>query len=243
MGIYAALNTIRFLHDEPPLYIKRHEAYIGVMVDDLVTRGVVEPYRLFTSRAEYRLLLRHDNADVRLAKYGIGGDSFRDRVHAKDTAISAEIERLESTRLAPTPEVRAFLAERNLAPMAEPKTACQVLQRPELGVEDVWQLTPPPAPLSSEVAEQVEIRVKYAGYITRQKKTIERLRNAEEMSIPDDIDYATIPGLPQECRDRLLSVRPINFGQASRISGVRPADVAVLHIYVEKQARSRARSS
>jgi len=236
-GLYAALNVVRYLRGEPPVHIPRHDAYLGVMVDDLVTRGVVEPYRLFTSRAEYRLVLRHDNADVRLAKYGIAGDAFLQRVRAKEDAVRAEVTRLEAARIAPTSEVNAFLEARGLASMAEPKTAAQVLQRPELSIQDVWGLAPPPRPLSFEIGEQVEIRIKYEGYIARQEKAIQRLRESEGRAIPPDIDYAAIPGIPQEARERLSAVRPVNFGQASRISGVRPADVAVLHIYIEKLAR------
>jgi tRNA uridine 5-carboxymethylaminomethyl modification enzyme len=236
-GLYAALNVVRYLRGEPALHIPRHEAYLGVMVDDLVTRGVVEPYRLFTSRAEYRLVLRHDNADVRLAKYGIAGDAFLQRVQAKEDAVRAEATRLEAARIAPTREVNAFLEVRGLMPMAEPKTAAQVLQRPELSIQDVWGLAPPRRPLSFEIGEQVEIRIKYEGYIARQEKAIQRLRESEGRAIPPDIDYAAIPGIPQEARERLSAVRPVNFGQASRISGVRPADVAVLHIYIEKLAR------
>ena len=237
-GIFAALNAVRYLHGEEPLHIGRHEAYLGVMVDDLVTRGVLEPYRLFTSRAEYRLLLRHDNADVRLAKYGIAGDAFLERVRAKDDAVHAEIDRLQTTRLAPTKDVSRFLEERGLAPMAEPKTAAQVLRRPELSIEEVWRLAPPPEPLGFEVAEQVEIRVKYDGYIARQERSLQKFRKAEKLRIPDDLDYFSIPGMPRESQERLDAVRPINFGQAARVPGVRSADVAVLHIYVEKLARA-----
>lgn len=238
-GLFAALNVMRYLRNEPPLHITREKAYLGVMVDDLVTRGVVEPYRLFTSRAEYRLLLRHDNADVRLAKYGIRGEGFLRRVQEKERAVIDETRRLESVRLAPSSEVNALLAEWGEEPMAEPQTALQLLRRPRLGIDQIHRLAPPPAPIDAEVAEQVAIRTKYHGYIERQERDVARMRATEVRPIPENIDYFTIPGLPRECRERLAKIRPVTFGQASRISGVRPADMAVLHVYVEKLAREK----
>lgn len=239
-GLYAALNAVRMLRGEPPLYIPRQEAYLGVMVDDLVTRGVVEPYRLFTSRAEYRLLLRHDNADLRLAGYGIAGSEFEARVQEKQRAIEAETRRLENVRLSPSPEINAMLAERGEPALAEPQTAGQILCRPRVSIGDVWRISPPPSPIQFEVAEQVEIGLKYRGYIERQERDIVRLRGSEMRPIPPNIDYFAVPGIPRECKERLDGIRPVNFGQAARISGVRPADVAVLHIYVEKMARETA---
>ena len=239
-GLYAALNAVRMLRGEPPLYIPRQEAYLGVMVDDLATRGVVEPYRLFTSRAEYRLLLRHDNADLRLAAYGIAGDEFQARVQEKQSAVEVETRRLEDVRLSPSPEINSMLAERGEPPLAEPQTAGQILCRPRVSISDVWRITPPPGPVPFEVAEQVEIGLKYRGYIERQERDIVRLRGSETRPIPPNIDYFAIPGIPRECKERLDSIRPVNFGQAARISGVRSADIAVLHIYVEKLARETA---
>jgi len=239
-GLYAALNAVRQLRGEPPLYIPRQEAYLGVMVDDLVTRGVVEPYRLFTSRAEYRLLLRHDNADLRLARYGIAGGEFQARVEKKRAAIEAETRRLEEVRLSPSPEINAMLADRGEPPLAEPQTAGQILCRPRVSIGDVWRISPPQAPAPFEVAEQVEIGLKYRGYIERQERDIVRLRGSETRPIPPNIDYSAVPGIPRECKERLDSIRPVNFGQAARISGVRPADIAVLYIYVEKMARETA---
>ena len=239
-GMYAALNAVRQLRGEAALYIARQEAYLGVMVDDLVTRGVVEPYRLFTSRAEYRLLLRHDNADLRLAKCGIAGEAFQARVRAKEAAVEAETRRVDEARLSPSPEVNAMLADCGETPLAEPQTAAQLLLRPRVTIRDVWRVTPPPEPLDFEVGEQVEIGLKYRGYIERQERDIERFRGSESRAIPGDIDYFAIRGIPRECQERLDAVRPVNFGQAARISGVRPADIAVLHIYVEKLARQAA---
>jgi tRNA uridine 5-carboxymethylaminomethyl modification enzyme len=199
---------------------------------------VVEPYRLFTSRAEYRLLLRHDNADVRLAHYGIAGDAFVERVRAKQAAVRAELERLDAFRVMPSEDCNALLRDRGGAPLTEPTSAAQLLRRPELGIEDVWRIAPPPAALSFEAAEQVEIHVKYQGYIERQERDVARFRHVEMLRIPEGTDYFAIPGVPRECKERLNQIRPVNLGQAARISGVKPADIAVLQVYIAKLARS-----
>jgi len=238
-GIYAALNAIRWLHREAPLYIGRHEAYIGVMVDDLVTRGVAEPYRLFTSRAEYRLLLRHDNADVRMGEYGIAGDAFVARVRAKEDRVHAEMLRLEADKVVPSDELNRFLAEHGVVPVAEPQPVAQLLRRPELRLEHVHRISPPPEPLDFETREQVEIRTKYTGYIERQQRDVDRFLGAENVPLPEGLDYLTIGGLPRESKERLNAIRPVNFGQAARISGVRPSDIAVLHVHVAKLLRGR----
>ncbi len=239
-GLFAAMNAVRKLDGEPPLYISRSEGYLGVLVDDLVTRGVIEPYRLFTSRAEYRLLLRHDNADLRLAKYGFAGQPFMQRVRAKEIAVEAEVRRLEGVTLAPSDEVNAAFAARNLEPLAEPQPAARILRRPDVSLADIWRFAPPPRALSFEEAEQVEIQIKYRGYIERQRRDQERFERAEKVPLPHDLDYARIPGLPAESKQRLGEIRPVNFGQAARVSGVRAADIAILHIYVEKLRRERA---
>jgi len=236
-GIFAALNAIRYVRGEEPLYIARSEAYIGVMVDDLVTRGVLEPYRLFTSRAEYRLLLRHDNADVRLAKYGLAGDAYVEHVRSKQDRIHGEILRLRSTVVAPTPEIQTLLAERGATPMADPQPAARLLSRPELRIDDVWGICPPSEKLRFEEAEQVEIQVKYGGYIERQERDVARFRASEERPIPEDFDFYAVPGMPVESRERLHQIRPVNFGQAARVPGVRASDIAALHIYMEKLSR------
>lgn len=240
-GIFASLNAIRFLDGAPSLLLRRDEAFIGVMVDDLVTRGVLEPYRLFTSRAEYRLLLRHDNADLRLAKHGIADAAFRNRVVEKEAAIEAETRRLGAVQCTPTSERNAWLAAHGAAPLGEPQSALQLLRRPQLGIEQIWEIAPPddslPAQLRFEVGEQVEIRAKYEGYLERQEREIERMRSLESRAIPDDMDYFGVPGLTLECKEHLHRVRPVTFGQAARVSGVKPSDVAVLHIYLEKLSR------
>lgn len=237
-GLYAALNAVRYLHKEEPLYLGRHEAYIGVMADDLVTRGVMEPYRLFTSRAEHRLHLRHDNADQRLAQYGFGNDAVLNRMRERETRTRQEIDRLNSVTLLPTEEINAFLAERHAPIMNTPATAAQFLRRPEITLRDVWRFSPPPESCDFETAEQIEIRVKYEGYFARQDKDIEKFRKAERIPLPENLDYDAIPGLPRESRQRLKEIRPVNFGQAARISGIRASDIAVLHIYIEKLRRT-----
>jgi len=239
-GMFAALNAIRRLRGEAPLHLSRSDAYIGVMVDDLVTRGVMEPYRLFTSRAEYRLLLRHDNADERLAHFGIAGDQYVASVREKYARVRREIERLKNTVIAPTADVNAWLASRGLVPMQEPQPASRLLSRPELGVREVWELVPPAETMSYDEAEQVEVNVKYEGYIQRQERDLERFQAAELRPIPADFEFASVPGLPRESMERLRQVRPVNFGQAARVPGVRPSDIAALHIYAEKLARTKA---
>jgi len=238
-GLYAALNVSRALRGELPLYIGRDEGYIGVLVDDIVTRGLIEPYRLFTSRAEYRLHLRQDNADVRLAQYGFGNDAILNKMRLREQQVASEMQRLEKTNVDPTPENNQFLSDLGGQPIERATPAVQLLRRPGMTLEALYRLCGPDAPLDFEAREQVEIRVKYQGYIDRSLRDIERFKKAEHVRIPDTLDYEAIPGIPRECKDRLKAIRPVNFGQASRISGVRAADIAVLHIYVEKHRRSQ----
>jgi tRNA uridine 5-carboxymethylaminomethyl modification enzyme len=237
-GLYAALNAVRYIEHRPPLYIGRNEAYIGVLVDDIVTRGVMEPYRLFTSRAEYRLHLRHDNADARLAPYGFANDAIIERMRQREDRVHREIARLGAVVVTPNGEVNALLRELGGPPMAIPQPASQFLRRPEVAITDLWKIAPPPEPLDFEAAEQIEIRVKYEGYIARQDRDIERFRKAERLQIPAGFDFNSIPGLPRETRQRLSEVRPLNFGQATRVPGVRAADIAVLHIHIAKMTRT-----
>ncbi len=239
-GLYAAINAVRKLDGDAPVFISRSEGYLGVLVDDLVTRGVIEPYRLFTSRAEYRLLLRHDNADLRVAKHGFAGEAFMQRVRAKEVTVEAEVRRLENATLTPSAELNAAFAARGLEPLTEPQPAARVLRRPEVALADISPFAPPPGALAFEIAEQVEIQIKYSGYIERQRRDQERFERAEKVALPEDLDYASVPGLPAESRQRLNEIRPVNFGQAARVSGVRAADIAILHIYMEKRRRERA---
>ena len=238
-GLYAALNAVRFLEGKPPLIIGREEAYLGVMVDDIVTRGVLEPYRLFTSRAEYRLHLRHDNADVRLAAYGIRNEALLQRVEKRERDVEAEIVRLRDVFFSPGTELNQFLTACGEVPAMTPLSAEQILKRPGMTLENLWELTPPEALLDFEAREQVEIRIKYGGYLDREAKTIERFEKAEKLRIPDTFDYDCIPGLPRESRQRLKEIQPLTFGQAARVPGVRSSDIAVLHIYLMKMQKSR----
>ncbi len=236
-GLFAALNAVRWLDNAPALLIGRNEAYLGVMVDDIVTRGVMEPYRLFTSRAEYRLHLRHDNADVRLAHYGLAGDTMCAGITKRENQIATEIARLKKTTVTPDAEINNLLHSWGETPVAAPQSAEQLLRRPGVTLDMLWRFCPPPESYSFETREQIEIRVKYGGYLEREAKTIERFRKAENLRIPEDLDYENLSGLPRETRQRLTEVKPVNFGQASRIPGVRSADIAVLHIHVSKLQR------
>ncbi len=242
-GLYAAFNAVRKLEGDVALYIPRSEGYIGVLIDDIVTRGVIEPYRLFTSRAEYRLLLRHENADLRLAKYGIVGEDFLRKVREKETAVREEIARLDSHTLTPSKETNARLEELGLERLSVPQSAAGLLRRPQVSLRDVWRIAPPSAEPSFEVAEQVEIQIKYEGYIERQKSDQKRFERAETVPMPDGIDYDDVPGLPAETRQRLNEIRPVNFGQASRVSGVRASDISILHVFLEKQRREKSRAT
>ncbi len=237
-GIHAGINAVRMLEGAPPLIIGRNEAFLGVMIDDIVTRGVLEPYRLFTSRAEYRLHLRHDNADERLAKYGFGNEATRNALVEKQRGAVEERRRIETASLAPSEGLNALLQERGGRPISETQKVAHLLHRPNLGLEDLWRFSPPPIPVPLEVREQVEIQIKYAGYMERQDKAIDRFLKAELLPIPADFEYDTLKGLPRESRQRLKEVRPATFGQAGRIPGVRPSDLAVLHIHLEKRRRA-----
>ena len=239
-GMYAAMNAVREMNGEEPLIISRSEAYLGVMIDDIVTRGVIEPYRLFTSRAEYRLLLRHDNADLRLAKYSIAGDEVMQGIRKKEIAVDQEMKRLESQSIGMNGDTLPLLKQFGIDEPVENMTAARLLRRPKVTLENVWKIAPPPESLSFEVAEQVEIQTKYKGYIERQIKSQAKFDKAENLPLPNDIDYFAIEGMPEESKQRLTEIRPANFGQAARVSGVRPSDIAVLHIYLEKRRRETA---
>lgn len=233
-GLFAALNALRLLDNASPLLIGRNEAYLGVLVDDIVTRGVMEPYRLFTSRAEYRLHLRHDNADMRLSHYGIAHEKAVEQIRIRENRVEQEIARLKNVIITPNAEINALLCECNDTPMTAPQSAEQLLRRPGMTLQTLWRCCPPPEDYGFEEREQIEIRVKYHGYLEREAKTIERFKKSEDMRIPETLDYDVIPGLPRESRQRLNEIKPVNFGQATRIPGVRSADIAVLHIYLSK---------
>jgi tRNA uridine 5-carboxymethylaminomethyl modification enzyme len=243
-GIMAGINAARKVKGESPVIIERSQGYIGVMIDDLVTKGTNEPYRLLTSRAEYRLLLRHDNADLRLTPLGyeiglISEDRYR-RFLDKKARVEAEIERLKETKFRPDEDVQKMLAECGSAPLQNTVDGLNLLRRPEVTYEMLERLSPSPVELTEEMKEQVEIQVKYAGYIEKQLQQVERLGKMEKKRIPDDIDYDKIHGLATEAKQKLSKVRPLSLGQASRISGVTPSDLSILLVHLEHYNRVTA---
>jgi tRNA uridine 5-carboxymethylaminomethyl modification enzyme len=240
LGFWAGANAACAVRGLPPLLPDRSEAYMAVMVDDLVTRGTIEPYRMFTSRAEYRLLLREDNADLRLSEYGyrlglVSKERYED-VQARHRQVEAEIRRLSVCRVPPTQTVNAILAERGSTRITEATAFLHLLRRPELSYADAARLLPNDLPVDPLVAKQVEVSVKYEGYIARMLDDVARFRQAEGRLIPDGLDYAGIPGLSTEIRERLSAVRPRSLGQAARIPGVTPAAVSILMVWCHRRS-------
>ncbi len=237
-GIIAGINAVRYVRGEEPLILDRSQAYIGVLIDDLVTKGTQEPYRMMTSRAEYRLLLRHDNADKRLTPIGraVGlVDDKRYRLFEERWAKIEEVqERLHAVRVGATPEVQETLVRLGTAPLrrGQGPTLAELLKRPEMTFEKLVELDSQLDAVPPEVREQVEIEVKYAGYIAKQEEQVERFRRLEAKRIPEGTDYWAIPGLSKEAQEKLSTIRPRSIGQAARISGVSPADVSVLLVYL-----------
>ena len=235
-GIIAGINAALAVQGKEPFILKRSDGYIGVMIDDLVTKGTMEPYRLLTSRAEYRLLLRHDNADFRLTEMsreiGLVTEERYASFLEKKQAVEKEIARLESTRLKPTEELQAFLAEQNSAPLKDGILFADILKRPELKYEGLIAFAPLEAALPKEVIKQVEVQIKYAGYIKKAVEKVDKLRKMEEKRIPVNIDYDAINGIANEAKQNLKKIQPETIAQASRISGVNPADISVLMVYV-----------
>jgi tRNA uridine 5-carboxymethylaminomethyl modification enzyme len=245
-GIMAGINAARKVQGKEPVILDRSQAYIGVMIDDLVTKGTEEPYRLLTSRAEYRLLLRHDNADLRLTELGyeiglIPEERYR-RFVAKKQAIEREMARLRETRVKPTPEVQRILREAGSSELNSAVELAQLIKRPELGYREISLIAPPPEPVPPEVAEQVEIQLKYEGYIRKSLQQVEKMKRMENKKIPSWVDYDKIQGISSESREKLKKVRPLSLGQASRISGVNPADISILMVYIEQGGKSFAKA-
>ncbi|NLZ51775.1 MAG: tRNA uridine-5-carboxymethylaminomethyl(34) synthesis enzyme MnmG, partial [Thermoanaerobacteraceae bacterium] len=242
-GLVAGVNAALKIKEKEPLILNRSDAYIGVLIDDLVTKGVNEPYRVLTSRAEYRLLLRQDNADLRLMdighKIGLISDERYEKFIEKKTMIEDEIERLQSTKITPTAKVNETLNQLGTAVLNSPSTLAELLKRPEIDYDKLNILDEHRKPLPQEVIEQVEIAIAYEGYIKRQIAQVEQFKKMENKKIPADIDYDEVYGLSFEGREKLKMVRPISIGQASRISGVNPSDITVLMIYLETNRRKK----
>nr|PZN04454.1 MAG: tRNA uridine-5-carboxymethylaminomethyl(34) synthesis enzyme MnmG [Bacillota bacterium] len=242
-GLVAGINAALKIKEEEPLVLKRSDAYIGVLIDDLVTKGTDEPYRMLTSRAEYRLLLRHDNADMRLTelgyRVGLISEERYEKFLKKKKMIEEEIERLRATKVTPTQEINSALEQIGSSPLTTPATLEDLLKRPEISYDSLKILDRERPELPQEVIEQVEIMTAYDGYIKRQLKQVENFKKMENKRIPPDLDYDKVHGLRTEAREKLKKIRPASIGQASRISGVNPADVTVLLIYLETQRKRR----
>ncbi len=241
-GLMAGINASMKLLGKEQIVLKRSEAYIGVLIDDLVTKETHEPYRMMTSRAEYRLLLRQDNADLRLTpighKVGLISDERYEKLVEKKKMIDDEIERVNQVMVGGSKEVQSFLEEHKSTPLKTAVSLAELIRRPELSYEALELLDKERKPLPSGVIEQVNINVKYEGYITRQLKQVEQFKKMEVKLIPDALDFNDISGLRIEAKQKLSAVRPHSVGQASRISGVTPADISVLLIYMEQFNRA-----
>ena len=237
-GLMAGINAALNIKGEKPLILTRGDGYIGVLIDDLVTKGTNEPYRVMTSRTEYRLLHRHDNADRRLTAFGCRVGLVRPErlaaVEEKYAAVEREIQRLEHTGTPPSPELDALLGQKGESPCPHGARLADLLRRPRLSYGDLAPFDPERPSLSREIAGQVEISVKYRGYIDRQNRQVEEMRNMEDRPLPPDMDYLSIQGLRLEARQKLDRIRPLNLGQAGRVSGVSPADVTALMLFLEK---------
>lgn len=242
-GVMAGINAARKVQDKEPVVISRSQGYIGVLIDDLVTKGTKDPYRLLTSRAEYRLLLRHDNADLRLTELGheIGliTDERYEKYLNKKAMVENEVERLRLAKIR-VDDANPILEAIHSTPLEHGTDAFSLIKRPEVTYQVIDQLAPSPEPLTEEMKEQVEIQIKYAGYIDKQLQQVERLNKMEKKRIPADINYHEIQGLAKEARHKLSEVRPLSIGQASRIGGVNPADISILLVYLEHYNRVTA---
>ena len=242
-GIIAGINAAEFIKQEPPVVLRRSEAYIGVLIDDLVTKGTHEPYRMMTSRAEYRLLLRQDNADMRLTpigrRVGLVTDARWDRFLQKKAAIEDVLKLLKETTLTPSAAQNAALEDAGLAPIHTACTVYDLLKRTEVTYDHLQTAFPDLPELSKDVRDQVEIQSRYEGYIKKQMEQVARMEKLEAKKIPGNINYNDVPSLRDEAREKLQKIRPQSLGQASRISGVSPADVSVLAVWMEQQRRLR----
>ena len=237
-GLIAGINAALHVLKREEVILDRSEAYIGVLIDDLVTKENHEPYRMMTSRAEYRLLLRQDNADLRLTKIGhrVGliDDERYNHLLEKEQMIEAEIERVKNVPIGANKEVQKFLEEHNSTPLKTGSNLAELIKRPELNYEMLEVFDKERVELPAEVIEQVNINIKYEGYIVRQLKQVEQFKKLENKKIDENIDYNDVNSLRNEARQKLIAVKPASIGQASRISGVSPADISVLLVYLEQ---------
>ena len=242
-GLIAGMNASLFIKEKEQIVLDRSQAYIGVLIDDLVTKENFEPYRMMTSRAEYRLLLRQDNADLRLRKIGydaglVSKEDY-DYVCKKEELIDAEIKRLQETKVGANKTIQTFLESKGSTSLKTAASLAELISRPELSYELIEEIDKERAPLSDDVIEQININIKYDGYIKRQLKQVEQYKKIEKKKIPVDIDYDDINNLRLEARQKLKKFKPVSIGQASRISGVSPADISVLLVYIEQYNRSK----
>lgn len=241
-GIMAGINAVLATNGKDAFILDRSEAYIGVLIDDLVTKGTSEPYRIMTSRAEYRLLLRQDNADMRLTalsyKLGLADEERYDRLLKKQSAVEKEMKRLRETKVAPS-EIRGFMEKFGGTPLKNKTSLAEMIKRPELDYEKLTEIDCGRPELSEHIKTQIEVQIKYEGYIDRQEQQIKRFKKLENRRLVRDMDYASIGGLRLEAVEKFNRIKPESVGQASRISGVSPADINVLLIYLEKLRRMR----
>ncbi|MBQ2454748.1 MAG: tRNA uridine-5-carboxymethylaminomethyl(34) synthesis enzyme MnmG, partial [Firmicutes bacterium] len=240
-GLMAGINASLMLDGKDPFILDRSEAYIGVLIDDLVTKGTNEPYRMMTSRAEYRLILRQDNADTRLTEkgraIGLVSDERYERFRLTERQTAEELERLRETTVIPS-QINGILEGLGSSPVDNRISLYELLKRPEIGYDDLKDADPDRPVLASHVRTKVEVSIKYSGYIDKQAAQVEKFKRLENRRLPQDIDYGLISGLRLEARQKLSDMRPGSLGQASRISGVSPADINVLLVYLEKERRS-----
>jgi tRNA uridine 5-carboxymethylaminomethyl modification enzyme len=236
--LMAGINAALKVRKKAPLVLGRSQAYIGVLIDDLVTKGTKEPYRMFTSRAEYRLLLREDNADLRLTDTGREIGLVDDHRYALFSRKKRELEKgwevLAQTMIYPKAETNQILKNLGSSPLRKGVPLKELLRRPELHWKDLFPLSPPLAEIPLSIAEPLAIQAKYEGYLERQEEEVKRLEKTENTLIPPDLDYSSLSGLSNEIKEKLKAIRPLSLGQASRISGVTPAALAILQIHIKR---------
>ncbi len=242
-GLIAGINAINYIKHNPPLILRRDEAYIGVLIDDLVTKGVTDPYRMLTSRAEYRLLLRHDNAEERLIKYGYQVGLIKEKRYQayldKRVAIDNEKKRLQTLKITPKMQVNEYLNQINSAPLHEGMFAIELMRRPEINYQDLVKMLNLDNPLNYELGDMLNIEIKYQGYIDKAYKEASRVLKLESLKIPSDLSYDDVSNLASEAREKLTRIKPVTIAQAARISGVNPADISILIVYLESLRRKQ----